>query len=191
MATHTVVGDINGLDHNGDGLVSLSDANTRPVEGTVSTDNSSASSKLFTPDSFIWNPEGDTARGLISGQFTKGEQAKEDWIRQQQSLWNSYVLNVESMREQNKFNASESQKARDFEERMSNTAYQRGMADMQAAGINPILAFQQGGASVPTVSSASSGSGVGASSSKPPETENPLVALILAIGGLIKSVKGK
>jgi len=62
------------------------------------------------------------------------------------------------------FNAREAGYNRDFQTYMSGTAYQRAMADMKAAGLNPLLAYQQGGAGIGSGAQASIGPAGGASS---------------------------
>jgi len=64
------------------------------------------------------------------------------------------MMNRDINRENNVFSANQAQLNRKFQMNMSNTSWQRGMADMKKAGVNPMLAFSQGGASQPTGNSA-------------------------------------
>lgn len=55
------------------------------------------------------------------------------------------------------FNAQAMQEQRNYETQMSSTAYQRASADMQQAGLNPMMMFGSGGAaSTPSVSAVGS-----------------------------------
>ena len=52
------------------------------------------------------------------------------------------------------FSAEQAQKQMDFQERMRSTQYQVAVQDLMAAGLNPMLAYQQGGAGTPSGASA-------------------------------------
>nr|QJB19393.1 MAG: DNA pilot protein [Microvirus sp.]QJB19647.1 MAG: DNA pilot protein [Microvirus sp.] len=59
------------------------------------------------------------------------------------------LLGLHGAHRANQTNRQISQNQMQFQGDMSSTAYQRAMADMRKAGLNPILAYQQGGASSP------------------------------------------
>lgn len=83
--------------------------------------------------------------------------AAEDWVRAEQSADNALSRDLHFLEQQNKFNADEAQKTRDFTDYQRQTAYQIAVEDMKKAGLNPILAYLNGGANAVATSSPQSG----------------------------------
>lgn len=113
----------------------------------------------------------DTGGGWYGNMFNSSEAVKADK--------RSFELALQAQG----YNSAEAQKQRDYEERMSDTAVQRRMADLARAGVNPALAFAQGDSSASTPSGSSASSAQGRSSGGAHDSGTPLLGKVLAIIG--------
>lgn len=81
------------------------------------------------------------------------------------------------------FNASEAAKNRDWQQMMSNTAHQREIKDLQAAGLNPVLSAMGGNGAA--VTSGATASGVTSAGSKGEVDTSTNQALVSLLGSII------
>lgn len=138
----------------------------KPVEGAQDRLNNDLKDRLenYRPPilRFGDNPNFNSSSSILGNMMENASGISEEQLMQYlQDTMNSSAEQAELNRAFNKaeaeiarqFQASENQKNRDFTERMANTSYVRAVKDLQAAGLNPILAYSQGGASSPSASS--------------------------------------
>ena len=86
--------------------------------------------------------------GFLGGQSTNSANAAIN------STNNAF--NAEQAQVNRSWSADQAQKQMDYQSEMANTSWQRGVKDMQAAGLSPMLAYSKGGAIAPTGSMGSS-----------------------------------
>lgn len=102
-----------------------------------------------------------SAEGIAQQKYNKKSMLQQMGYNTLQAIMQGVYNHIENTTAMN-YNSAEALANRQFEERMSSTAYQRAVEDMKKAGLNPILAFANGGASTPggsagTISGASMG----------------------------------
>lgn len=127
--------------------------------------------------------------GLGSGyegmldMIKQNSQENNAWSAKQAEIQRNWQ--VEQNQKAMDFNAAEAAKNREWQEMMSNTAHQREIADLQAAGLNPVLSASGGNGAA--VTSGATASGVTSSGAKGDTDTSVNQAITSLYNGLINA----